>query len=96
MHLPMKTAVYMGDGVSYHSTTRSPIFPLNQEGYPVKNRLAFESPEDPAVMNYAYNVSDTQYDEVFLFFERPMDDERLEPIVRQFTGLSAINIVDFT
>ena len=96
MHLPMKIAVYMGDGVSYHSTTRSPIFPLNQEGYPVKNRLAFESPEDPAVMNYAYNVSDTQYDEVFLFFERPMDDERLEPIVRQFTGLSAINIVDFT
>ena len=96
MHIPMKTAVYMGEGVSYHSTTRSPIFPIDREGYPVKNRMAFESPEDPATMNYAYNVSDMEYDEVFLFFERPMDDKRLEPILRQFKGLPAIHIVDFT
>ena len=96
MHIPMKTAVYMGGGVSYHSTTRSPIFPLDREGYPVKNRLAFESPEDPATMNYAYNVSDMEYDEVFLFFERTIDDHRLEPILRQFNGLPAIYIVDFT
>lgn len=96
MHIPMKTAVYMGEGVSYHSTTRSPIFPIDRESYPIKNRMAFESPEDPATMNYAYNVSDMEYDEVFLFFERPIDDNRLEPILRQFKGLPAINIVDFT
>ncbi|MBO0587815.1 phosphoribosyltransferase family protein [Sporosarcina sp. E16_8] len=96
MHIPMKTAVYMGEGVSYHSTTRSPIFPINRESYPIKNRMAFESPEDPATMNYAYNVSDMEYDEVFLFFERPIEDNRLEPIVRQFKGLPAIHIVDFT
>ena len=47
-------------------------------------------------MNYAYNVSDMEYDEVFLFFERPMDDERLEPMLRQFKGIPAIHIVDFT
>jgi hypothetical protein len=96
MHIPMKTAVYMGEGVSYHSTTRSPIFPIDREGYPIKNRLAFESPEDPAIMNYAYNVSGMKYDEVFLFFERPMDDKRLEPILRQFKGIPAIHVVDFT
>jgi Phosphoribosyl transferase/TRSP domain C terminus to PRTase_2 len=96
MHIPMKTAVYMGEGVSYHSTTRSPIFPIDREGYPIKSRMAFESPEDPATMNYAYNVSDMEYDEVFLFFERPIDDNRLEPILRQFKGFSAIYIVDFT
>ena len=96
MHIPMKTAVYMGEGVSYHSTTRSPIFPIDREGYPIKSRMAFESPEDPATMNYAYNVSDMEYDEVFLFFERPIDDNRLEPILRQFKGLPAIYIVDFT
>ena len=96
MHIPMKTAVYMGEGVTYHSTTRSPIYPINREGYPIKNRLAFESPEDPAVMNYAYNVSGMEYDEVFLFFERPMDDKRLEPMLRQFEGIPAIHVVDFT
>ena len=96
MHIPMKTAVYMGEGVSYHTTTRSPIFPIDREGYPIKNRLAFESPEDPATMNYAYNVSNMKYDEVFLFFERPMDEKRLEPLLRQFKGLPAIHIVDFT
>lgn len=96
MHIPMKTAVYMGEGVSYHSTTRSPIFPIDRESYPIKNRMAFESPEDPATMNYAYNVSDMEYDEVFLFFERPIDENRLEPILHQFKGLPAINIVEFT
>lgn len=95
MHIPMKAAVYMGAGVFYHSTTRSPIFPLNESGYPVKNRLAFASPDDPAVANYAYNVLGRAYDEVFIFFERTADKERLLPLLRQFSSLPHIHIVDF-
>ncbi|MBE1553025.1 phosphoribosyltransferase family protein [Sporosarcina limicola] len=96
MHIPMKAAVYMGDGIFYHSTTRSPIFPMDQEGYPIKNRFAFESPDDPSIMNYAYNIADQQYDEVFLFFERPIDEKRLQPMLSQFSELPIIHIVDFT
>ncbi|WP_160117551.1 phosphoribosyltransferase family protein [Filibacter tadaridae] len=96
MHIPMKTATYMGEGIWYHSTTRSPIFPIDEKGYPVKSRFSFDSPDDPSIMNYAYNVADEQYDEVFLFFERPIDDSRLAPMLQQFNGLPVIHIVDFT
>ena len=95
MHIPMKVSMYMGDGVYYHTTTRSPIFPIEREDYPVKSRLVFESPDDPQIMNYAYNVSGMEYDEVFLFFERRIDDERLKPILDQFNGVPVIHIVDF-
>lgn len=95
MHIPMKTAVYMGEGVHYHSTTRSPIFPMNQEHYPIKSRFPFASPDDPTVMNYAYNVLNEQYDEVFLFFERTIEAERLKPMLRQFKHVPIIHVVDF-
>lgn len=95
MHIPMKTAVYMGQDVSYHSTTRSPIYPINREGYPIRDRSGFESPEDPSVMNYVYNIADKEYDEVFLFFERHIDTCRLEPMLRQFSSIPLIHVVFF-
>ena len=95
MHIPMKTAVYMGEGVSYHSTTRSPIYPIDREDYPIRNRFDFESPEDPSIMNYVYNIADKEYDEVFLFFERHIDSDRLKPMLRQFSSIPFIHIVFF-
>ena len=95
MHIPMKTAVYMGGGVSYHSATRSPIFPINREDYPIRSRFSFESPEDPSIMNYVYNIADTEYDEVFLFFERHIDTSRLEPMLRQFSSIPLIHVIFF-
>ncbi|PAQ14248.1 hypothetical protein CD798_11485 [Bacillaceae bacterium SAOS 7] len=96
MYIPMKVATHMGEGVVYHSTTRSPILPINEEGYPIKNALAFQSPDDPTVINYAYNVLAQHYDEVFLFFERTMEEARLLPLLRQFSHISTIHIVYFT
>lgn len=95
MHLPMKASVYMGEGVSYHSTTRSPIFPLNNDGYPIKNRLVFESPDDPGIVQYAYNIIGQQYDEVFFFFERTASKERRQSLLRQFYHIPHIHVVDF-
>ncbi|OKL35748.1 hypothetical protein BLL40_13875 [Domibacillus mangrovi] len=95
MHLPMKASVYMGEGISYHSTTRSPIFPLNNDRYPIKNRLVFESPDDPGIVQYAYNILDSQYDEVFLFFERTASKERRQSLLRQFYHVPHIHVVDF-
>lgn len=95
MHIPMKVAVYLGEGVSYHSTTRSPIFPIDRESYPIKSRAGFVSPEDPTIMNYVYNIADKEYDEVFLLFERRIEVNRLEPMLRQFSGIPVIHIVFF-
>ncbi|MFY4775277.1 phosphoribosyltransferase family protein [Metabacillus sp. RGM 3146] len=83
MYLPMKIAQKMGDGVFYQSTTRSPIHPVNLEGYAVKSSFPFANPEDESILHHFYNVELGQYDEVFVFFEREAAEESLRPMLQQ-------------
>jgi hypothetical protein len=70
MYLPMRIAAEMGSGISYHSTTRSPIYINNQNGYGARYGLSFCNPEDTSVSHFVYNIPPRYYDEIFLFFER--------------------------
>ncbi|MDQ7096882.1 phosphoribosyltransferase family protein [Desulfosporosinus sp. PR] len=84
MYFPMLVSAYMGDGVLFHSTTRSPIYTNSQGGYAIREGCAFRSPEDPGLINYMYNLPENYYDEVFVFLEREVSRERLTPLVRMF------------
>jgi hypothetical protein len=97
MYIPMKIAALMSDHVSYQSTTRSPIHIVDKEGYGARFGIAFPSPEDLEVQHYLYNVAPYQYDEVFMFFEREIPDEWLDPMLKEFqkTGIQTINLVFF-
>ena len=77
MYLPMRIACALGDDVLYQSTTRSPVYPFNEENYAVKSASSYESPEHPGVINYLYNIIPGSYDNICVFFERPVDSERL-------------------
>lgn len=92
MYVPMKIASFMGDGVFYHSTTRSPIYPLEKENYGAVNRFLFRSPEDPSIQNYLYNIGVNQYDEIFLFFERKVEQKNLEELLEQLKRTKTTNI----
>lgn len=70
MYIPMKIASFMGEGISYQSTTRSPIWPNNTDGYGAKNAFVFKSPEDANITNYFYNIPYGHYGEIYIFFER--------------------------
>ncbi|WP_237562917.1 phosphoribosyltransferase family protein [Bacillus dakarensis] len=98
MYLPMKIASFMGDNVFYHSTTRSPIYDFNKEGYGVRNRFAFQSPEDPNVQNYLYNISEQQYDEIFLFFERELELSELSSLMNSLktTKINDVKLIFFS
>lgn len=93
MYIPMKTASYMGDGIFYQSTTRSPIHPVSREDYAVKSAFPFSNPEDGETANFFYNVTEGQYDEVFVFFERSVHEERLQPMLDQLK--SVIPVIHF-
>lgn len=97
MYFPMKTAALMCGDVSYQSTTRSPIHVVNKEGYGARYGMAFPNPEDLEIQHFLYNVAPFQYDEVFIFFEREVPDEWLEPMLKEFqkTGIQTINLVFF-
>jgi len=97
MYIPMKTAALMCGNVSYQSTTRSPIHIVNKDGYGARYGMAFPNPEDLEIQHYLYNVAPFQYEEVFIFFEREIPDEWLEPMLKEFqkTGIQTINLIFF-
>lgn len=97
MYIPMRIAAEMGANVSYQSTTRSPIHPYAEAQYAIHNRFSYESPEDKAVTNYCYNIEPGNYDEVFLFIERNLQEECLLPLLAQLQKMiPLIHIVSFS
>lgn len=83
MYLPMRIAAEMGEGVKFQSSTRSPIHSKNKAEYMIKHKLTFESPEDPSIINFLYNIPVDAYDEIFLFLERTLPSARLSSIVEK-------------
>ncbi|TKC20171.1 hypothetical protein FA727_08725 [Robertmurraya kyonggiensis] len=97
MYLPMKIASYMGEGVFYHSTTRSPIYPMLKENYGATNRYSFPDPMKHTIRNYVYNISPREYDDLFLFFERKVESEQLDALLEELkrAQISNINVIYF-
>lgn len=80
MYVPMVIAAFMGDDVWYQSTTRSPIHPSSKDEYAVKNAYAYDSPDDPAVRNFLYNIPEQRYEDLFVFMERGTSPERMRSL----------------
>ncbi|MGI6120304.1 MAG: phosphoribosyltransferase family protein [Desulfosporosinus sp.] len=93
IYFPMLVSAYMGEGVRFHSTTRSPIYPLSIEGYGIQNGFAYQSPDEASITNYVYNVPFQHYDEVYLFLEREVSHERLIPLLSVFREVGIPRLV---
>ncbi|MCD1261475.1 phosphoribosyltransferase family protein [Paenibacillus athensensis] len=98
MYIPLRIAALLGEDVSFQSTTRSPIYPHDQPGYGVRSGFTYASPEDPEVRHFMYNIAPGQYDELFVFMEREVDEARLAPMreVLQRLGIPRVIIIVFT
>ncbi len=98
MYIPMVISAWMGEGIKFHSTTRSPIYPFNQQDYGIRNAYEFHSPEDPTVKNYLYNIPRGAYDEIYLFLERQGNPDHLASILNILSRLNIpyLNVVSCT
>lgn len=98
MYIPMKLAAEMGKEVFYQSTTRSPVFIQDIPDYGARFGMQFPNPEDNNVSHFVYNIPPGKYDELFIFFERKVDEEQLKPILLQLEKLQikSIKIVFFS
>jgi hypothetical protein len=98
MYIPMKLAAEMGNHVSYQSSTRSPIYIQNIEGYGARHGISFPNPEDLDVAHFVYNITPGEYDEIFVFLEREVPAENLQPFLKQVEKLQikSIKIVFFS
>ncbi|USK48565.1 phosphoribosyltransferase family protein [Bacillus sp. CMF12] len=96
MYIPMKLASLMGEGVKFHSTTRSPIFVRNENDYGANYGISFQNPEDSEMAQFVYNIPEDYYEEVFLFFEREPEKDSLMPFINQLKKyIKNIKIVYF-
>jgi len=93
MYFPMLISAYMGNGIKYHSTTRSPIYPFSKPEYGIQNGFAYKCPDDESITNYVYNVPLNHYDEVYVFLEREVRPERLNSLLNVFNKLSIPRLV---
>lgn len=95
MYIPMRIAAEMGENVSYHSTTRSPIHSVHEPNYAVRYGMSFPSPDDDHLANFVYNISYGQYEDLFLFLERDTSLNSIEPMLEAFRtkGFKKINVV---
>lgn len=98
MYIPMRIAALLGDGVKYQSSTRSPIHPYSAPHYAVHSAYRFASPEHEGVMNFMYNIPHGRYDELFLFMERQMPEERMAELrtALRTLGIPRIHLVSFS
>jgi hypothetical protein len=98
MYLPMKLSSEMGRGVYYQSTTRSPIFIENKVGYGARYGMSFPNPEDVVITHFVYNIPPGFYDEIFIFLERKVKLESLQPLLKELEKLQIkiIRIVFFS
>jgi hypothetical protein len=87
MYLPMKLASEMGSDVYYQSTTRSPIYIENKIGYGARYGTSFPNPEDLSITHFVYNIPSGFYDEIFIFMERKVDLENLQPLLIEIEKL---------
>lgn len=88
MHPAIHVAAKIADSkmcecVKTHSTTRSPIVPSLDEGYPLKNRYVFKSIYDYERITYLYNLD--CYDVVVLVTDA-IDEENYDDVLNVLTS----------
>jgi hypothetical protein len=84
--LPQLAALAAGPGTLVSSTTRSPAKVLDEEGYPLRDGLAFPHPEDPSIPGYAYNVGERPH--VVVHFAEPAHRRAADGLLRALAPAS--------
>ena len=83
MYAPVRLAHALslrGVDVLVQSTTRSPVLPLDEDGYAIRRRLTFPSPDDPSRLSHLYNVvpptwpADSRYSDIVVVVEDEIAD----------------------
>lgn len=92
MYVPSRIAAYMGEGVTHKTTTRSPIYPCQDESYPIYERISYT--DDKGIQYFMYNMSGS-CDEVFFIFEENPSNRVKNEIASQLQakGIDKIHFV---
>jgi uracil phosphoribosyltransferase len=92
IYIPSKISEKLIGEVWFHSTTRSPIYSKENEEYCIKSANIFDYPQDLSIKNYIYNLNYQNYDQVFIFLERDIDNTIKDRMNKIFSNYGILNI----
>ena len=95
IYIPNLLASYMGEGVQFECSARSPIITLSKAQYALKDALCFLSPEDEQLPIYLYNMKNTGCEEIFWFLERDVQESFKRSMAEAFVrnGIKYVHFV---
>lgn len=91
IYIPSLIASNIGEGILYQSTTRSPIYSLQKENYPINNYIKFT--DKSKVDKFIYNIIQNKYKEVFIFLEKDIDEDIKKYISLELSKLGVEHLV---
>ncbi|MEH6794330.1 MAG: phosphoribosyltransferase [Rhodococcus sp. (in: high G+C Gram-positive bacteria)] len=98
MYLPLRLAAALqkrGHRALFQTTTRSPAYVLDLEGYPLRRGFEFAAPEDESGLRYLYNASAPHDATLVLVADAPADTENLTAAARTLaaSGIDVLLVV---
>ncbi|MCJ0892535.1 phosphoribosyltransferase [Rhodococcus sp. ARC_M5] len=98
MYLPLRLAAALqkrGHRALFQTTTRSPAYVLDLEGYPLRRGFEFAAPEDQSGLRYLYNASAPHDATLVLVADAPADTENLTAAARTLaaSGIDVLLVV---
>ncbi|MDP4178422.1 MAG: phosphoribosyltransferase domain-containing protein, partial [Bacillota bacterium] len=93
IYIPDLISCELGEKVFFHSTTRSPIYAMDNDNYIIKNKVSFPSPDGSDINNYLYNIPKNFYNQVFIFSEKTFDNNTKENFDKIFSHFNISNVV---
>ncbi|MFD1029984.1 phosphoribosyltransferase family protein [Metaplanococcus flavidus] len=81
MYLPLRFALALGGDALVQTTTRSPIFAADEQGYPIKDKVRFELPDAEGINQFLYNISRVDVDRIYLLAESVVDEASWQPLI---------------
>ncbi|MBC8059415.1 MAG: phosphoribosyltransferase domain-containing protein [Clostridiaceae bacterium] len=93
IYIPCAISSEMGSEIYFQSTTRSPIYVRNLPNYGINTKITFKTSEDLETQKYMYNIPKSFYKQVFMFSEKPLEEDKKEEFAQIFNHYNIKNVV---
>lgn len=81
MYLPLRFALALSENSLVQTTTRSPIFAADQDGYPISEKVKFSLPDAVGTTQFIYNLNSLDINGIYLIAESVVDQAAWQPLI---------------
>ncbi|AQQ54996.1 hypothetical protein B0X71_04405 [Planococcus lenghuensis] len=96
IYIPQRLALELGSNTRVQTTTRSPIFPSDKIGYPIKSKTKFLLPDSSGTEQYLYNLNAIKADRIIVVAESVREQESWQPLLAHLGELAPVTWLALT